>query len=222
VHPTDFSPPSLFIYLESKSKFSRHGQIEENPPERLDEPYGRHFEGDTGNCCICLVRYTVSDQTRSFSSGSGDRKQDGMTPDSRLTISNLTPSLLVLTMAYQNNEVCAKCKVYVLRCDTELWQWAINMVAPLTALFVVALASPRLQGLCELFDTTCASRLSIKTGKNGVQYIFAEQPVLLGTSFTQSLANTVENSKKISKDTFRTELSSSVPPRALKLRPWVS
>ena len=78
-------------YLTSKSKFSRHGQIEENPPETLDERYGRHFEGVAGDNRTRLLRYAVSDQARNVSSGCGDRKQDGMTRDSRLTTSNLTP-----------------------------------------------------------------------------------------------------------------------------------
>jgi hypothetical protein len=54
----------VFSNFKSNSKFSRHGQIEENPPETLDEPYGRQFEGHTGNRSFCLLRYAVSDQTR--------------------------------------------------------------------------------------------------------------------------------------------------------------
>ena len=39
----------VFSYLDSESKFYRHGQMEENPPETLDERYGRHFEGVAGD-----------------------------------------------------------------------------------------------------------------------------------------------------------------------------
>ena len=58
-------------------------------------------------------------------------------------------------------------------------------MAPLAALFVVSLAAPSLQGLCELFDVTCARHLSLKTGEKGVRGIFAEQPVLPGTTILQ-------------------------------------
>ena len=51
-------------YLKSESKFYRHGQIEENPPETLDERYGRHFEGVAGDNRIRLLRHPNSDQTR--------------------------------------------------------------------------------------------------------------------------------------------------------------
>ena len=78
-------------YLQSESKFYRYGQIEENPSETLVERYGRHFEGVAGVNRIRLLRYAVSDQARNVSSGCGDRKQDGMTRDSRLTTRNLTP-----------------------------------------------------------------------------------------------------------------------------------
>ena len=88
------------LYLKFKSKFSHHGQIEENPPETLVEPYGQNFEGVAGDNRIRLLRFAVSDQTMNVCSGSADRKQDGTTRDSRLTTMVIATCVLRPVQAY--------------------------------------------------------------------------------------------------------------------------